>query len=121
MIDGYTAQLGAQHTDTLMAKMNLANLGVRPSLEGLLQNLGERDEARRLYTEVIDGYTAQLGAEHTDTLGAKMGLATLLQNPPLGRIGSSQLGLIVLVCVPLLGILWALLADSDGRARYCRS
>ncbi len=30
---------------------------------------------------------------------------------PLGRIGSSRLALIVLVCVPLLGILWALLAD----------
>ncbi len=46
----------------------------------LLQNLGERDEARRLYTEVIDGYTAQLGAQHTDTLWAKTNLASLLKN-----------------------------------------
>ncbi len=55
VIEGYTAQLGAQHTDTLRAKMNLANL---------LANLGERDEARRLYTEAIEGHTAQLGAQH---------------------------------------------------------
>ncbi len=64
-------QLGAQHTDTLTAKMNLATLR---------KNLGERDEARWLYTEVIDGRTAQLGAQHTDTLRAKTNLASLLKN-----------------------------------------
>ncbi len=42
------------------------------NLATLLQDLGERDEARRLYTEAIDGRTAQLGAPHADTLDAKM-------------------------------------------------
>ena len=77
-IDGYTAQLGAQHTYTLDAKMNLANL---------LKDLGERDEARRLYTEVIEGYTAQLGAQHTHTLTAKMNLAVLLS-----ELGEREIG-----------------------------
>ena len=39
---------GRSHVDTLLAKMRLANL---------LKKLGERDEARALYTEVIAGYT----------------------------------------------------------------
>ena len=68
VIDGYTAQLGAQHTHTLTAKNNLAIL---------LRDLGERDESRRLYIEAIEGRTAQLGAPHTDTLHSKMNLASL--------------------------------------------
>ena len=48
------------------------------AVANLLKDLGERDEARRLYTEVIDGYTTQLGAQHTLTLMAKMSLGSLL-------------------------------------------
>jgi tetratricopeptide (TPR) repeat protein len=65
--------------------------GSLPSLmavANLLQNLGERDEARRLYTEGIEGYTAQLGAQHMHTLSAKMGLANLLAD--LGERGEAR-------------------------------
>eukprot|EP01050_Picozoa_sp_SAG11_P063724 SAG11_NODE_43565_length_164_cov_37.538462_1_plen_54_part_11 len=31
-----------------------------------------------MYLEVIDGYTAKLGADHVSTVTAKMNLATLL-------------------------------------------
>ena len=63
-------KLGADHTDALMAKMNLATL---------LKNQGKTAEAEALYQEVIAGYTEKLGADHTDTLDAKMNLATLLK------------------------------------------
>ena len=69
VVAGFTAQLGATHTSTLAAKMNLAIL---------LKNLGESAEARTMYEEVVAGYTAQLGATHADTLGAKMNQAGLL-------------------------------------------
>ena len=71
VIEGYTMQLGGQHTATLFAKSNLA---------ALLKNLGEPDEGRRLCEEVIEGYTAKLGGQHTDTLGAKNDLAVLLKH-----------------------------------------
>ena len=71
VIAGYTSQLGADHTDTLRAKMNLANL---------LADLGQRTEARDLYEQVIAGRTSQLGADHTRTLDAKMNLAILLDD-----------------------------------------
>ena len=41
--------------------------------------MGEVDEARRLYEEVIAGQTAQLGESHT-TLGSKGNLAIFLAN-----------------------------------------
>jgi TolA-binding protein len=47
------------------------------NLAVLLKNLGERDEARALYTEVIAGYTEQLGSTHTRTFDAKYNLAVL--------------------------------------------
>ena len=50
--------------------MNLANL---------LDDLGQRAEARDLYEQVIAGYTSQL-VHHTRTLDAKMNLATLLDD-----------------------------------------
>ena len=62
-------KLGADHTDALMAKMNLATL---------LKNQGKTAEAEALYQEVIAGYTEKLGADHTDTLRVKGNLATLL-------------------------------------------
>ena len=37
----------------------------------LLDDLGQRAEARDLYEQVIAGYTSQLGADHTDTLMQK--------------------------------------------------
>ena len=39
--------------------------------------LGEVDAARKLYEEVIESQTAQLGASHTDTLITKSNLANL--------------------------------------------
>jgi Flp pilus assembly protein TadD len=68
--------LGAMHPEALEAKMNLASL---------LQNHGESDEARRLYVEVVDGYSLSLGAQDMDTLTAKMNLASLL-----GTLGESD-------------------------------
>ena len=64
-------KLGADHTDALMAKMNLATL---------LKNQGKTAEAEALYQEVIAGYTEKLGADHTDTLRAKGNLAILLHD-----------------------------------------
>eukprot|EP01050_Picozoa_sp_SAG11_P070591 SAG11_NODE_52135_length_107_cov_257.375000_1_plen_35_part_11 len=32
---------------------------------------GQTDEAKAMYLEVIDGYTAKLGADHVDTVTAK--------------------------------------------------
>ena len=69
VIAGYTAQLGADHLDTLDAQLELAIL---------LRVIGENGEARRLYERVIAGYTVQLGAEHLDTLDAQMNLAIVL-------------------------------------------
>ena len=64
--------------DMVPPRRAAGDLGSLNAVANLLKNLGERDEARRLYTDVIDGYTAQLGAQHTDTLRAKNNLATLL-------------------------------------------
>ena len=59
------------HTDPhLLSAMN--NLAV------LLDDLGERAEARAKYEAVVAGYTAQLGPDHTSTLTAKMNLAILI-------------------------------------------
>ena len=52
-------------------------LGELTQLGRFLHKLGETDAARRLYEEVIEGYTAQLGGSHTDTLHAKSLLAEL--------------------------------------------
>jgi hypothetical protein len=48
--------------DMLPTRRAAGSLGSLNAVAILLKNLGERDEARRLYTEVIDGHTAQLGA-----------------------------------------------------------
>ena len=64
--------------DMVPTRRAAGSLGSLMAVANLHANLGERDEARRLYTEVIEGYTAQLGAQHTDTLDAKMNLASLL-------------------------------------------
>ena len=48
------------------------------NLAALLEEMGERAEARRLYEEVVAGETAQLGPAHTSTLRTKYNLATLL-------------------------------------------
>ena len=56
------------------------------SLGVFLYKLGEVDAARKLYEEVIEGQTAQLGASHTETLRTKSNLAILQKN--MGRIES---------------------------------
>jgi hypothetical protein len=66
--------------DMVETRRAAGSLGSLMAVTNLLSNLGERDEARRLHTEVIEGYTAQLGVQHTRTLDAKMNLANLLSN-----------------------------------------
>ena len=53
------------------------DLHTKTQVANLLNNLGQRTEARVLYEEVIAGCISQLGADHTDTLRAKNGLANL--------------------------------------------
>eukprot|EP01052_Picozoa_sp_SAG31_P006934 SAG31_NODE_325_length_17671_cov_9.902743_15_plen_602_part_00 len=45
----------------------------------LLDQQGQTEEARAMYVEVIDGFTAKLGAHHVDTVKAKTNLANLLK------------------------------------------
>ena len=52
----------------LMAKMGLG---------ALLNDVGEKEEARALFNQVIDGHTKNLGAGHATTLLAKRNLASL--------------------------------------------
>ena len=47
-------------------------------VEAALSDYRPKSEARRLYMEVIEGFTASLGASHNLTLMAKMNLANLL-------------------------------------------
>jgi tetratricopeptide (TPR) repeat protein len=63
-----TAQLGADHLDTLRCKSSLAELYHRQ---------GKYDQAESLFKEVIDAQTARLGADHPDTLNSKHNLASL--------------------------------------------
>ena len=69
LLEGIVARLtqsvGANHTDTLAAKGNLANLY-------------SGEAARRLLEEVVAGQSASLGEEHELTLSAKTSLAFLL-------------------------------------------
>eukprot|EP01047_Picozoa_sp_COSAG01_P120076 COSAG01_NODE_48794_length_378_cov_0.494624_1_plen_87_part_00 len=68
VIDGYTAKLGADHVDTVTAKMNLAEL---------YRTQGEFEIAKPMFLEVIDIRTAKLAADHFDTVRAKLNLAIL--------------------------------------------
>ena len=42
--------------------------------------MGEVDAARKLYEEVIEGETAQLGGSHTSTLRSRINFAIFLAN-----------------------------------------
>ena len=74
--------------DMVATRRAAGRLGSLMAVANLLANLGEGDEARRLYTEVIEGRTAQLGAQHPDTLTAKNNLACLLVD--LGERGEAR-------------------------------
>jgi tetratricopeptide (TPR) repeat protein/tRNA A-37 threonylcarbamoyl transferase component Bud32 len=63
-----TAQLGADHPETLTSKNSLAVLYKRQ---------GKYGQAETLFREVIGAQTAQLGADHPDTLSSKASLADL--------------------------------------------
>ena len=52
-------------------------LGELGQLGWFMYSLGEMDAARKLFEEVIEGQTAQLGASHTSTLTTKGNLANL--------------------------------------------
>jgi serine/threonine protein kinase len=63
-----TAQLGADHSDTLVSKSDLA---------GLYGDMGKFDRAEPLLNEVIEGAKVRLGTDHSFTLTYKSNLATL--------------------------------------------
>src|SRR5207302_6484110 len=66
-----TAQLGADHPDTLTGKKELAVL---------YRAQGKLDRAEPLYQEVLQGRTARLGAGHLDTLTSKNDLGVLYRD-----------------------------------------
>src|SRR5579883_620457 len=63
-----TANLGADHPNTLTSKNNLAQL---------YQFQGQYAKAEPLFKEALEGRTAKLGADHPDTLTTKNNLASL--------------------------------------------
>jgi tetratricopeptide (TPR) repeat protein len=71
VVDGYTAQLGARHTETLRAQYNLALC--------LKQNK-QLEHAQSMYEGVVGGWLAQLGPRHAHTLHAQYGLALVLRD-----------------------------------------
>ena len=71
--------VSARRDDTGRVSQVERELGELRQLGWFLYRLGEMDAARKLYEEVIEGQTAQLGASHTSTLVAKRCLATLQQ------------------------------------------
>ena len=54
----------------------------------MLEHMGEVDAARKLYEEVIEGQTAQLGGSHTGTLTTKNNLALLVSN--MGEVDAAR-------------------------------
>ena len=62
--------LGAEHSNTMNAKIILA---------ALLQAQGKLDEARPLYEQALEGRRRTLGSSHPDTLGSMWSLATFLE------------------------------------------
>jgi tetratricopeptide (TPR) repeat protein/tRNA A-37 threonylcarbamoyl transferase component Bud32 len=66
-----TANLGADHPDTLTSKHDLA---------GLYLAQGRDDLAEPLHKEVLQARTVKLGADHPDTLTSKHNLAGLYQD-----------------------------------------
>lgn len=71
VVDGYTAQLGARHTETLRAQYNLALC---------LKQKKQLEKAQSMYEGVVDGWLAQLGPRHAHTLHAQYGLALVLRD-----------------------------------------
>jgi hypothetical protein len=78
---GRTAETGAllQQEETLREVHQLARV---------LDKMGEVDAARKLYEEVIEGRTAQLGGSHTSTLTTKASLGHMLMGE--GKIAESK-------------------------------
>ena len=64
MIRGHTAKLGADHTDTLTAKMNLA----------ILIGTSDRETALQMFVDCVAGFTAKLGPDHQSTKNAQQGV-----------------------------------------------
>ena len=69
--------VSARRDDTGRVSQVERELGELGQLGWFLYRLGEMDAARKLYEEVIEGQTAQLGASHTSTLLSKSNLANL--------------------------------------------
>ena len=118
-----TVQLGPAHTDTLHFKGGLAIL---------LEEMGERAEARRMYEEVVAGqtsepaggdggpcwspatvpspeevvagFTAQLGPEHPHTKRAAENLATCVR-----QLRAPAAAAVACLLVAILGVLVAVL------------
>ena len=69
--------VSARRDDTGRVSQVERELGELGQLGWFLYRLGEMDAARKLYEEVIEGFTAQLGASHQYTRLATSGLAEL--------------------------------------------
>jgi hypothetical protein len=59
--------------------ISVEDLNTAHEVASLFYTHGKYDEAKAVYVEVIAGRTARLGADHVETLRAKMNLALLLQ------------------------------------------
>eukprot|EP01047_Picozoa_sp_COSAG01_P076397 COSAG01_NODE_13401_length_1591_cov_0.839142_1_plen_273_part_00 len=57
-------------------------------LARVLKDMGEVDAARKLFEEVIEGQTAQLGGSHTSTLNTKSNMALLLEG--IGEVDAAR-------------------------------
>ena len=80
--DDKAAAVAAAAISVLRPMMNLAIL---LDEQGGADNIAE---ARQLYEEVVKSSTERLGPEHTDTLGAKLNLAVLVDE----ELGDAKLG-----------------------------
>jgi len=70
-LEGRQRTLGDTHLDTLASTNNLA---------GLLQALGNLDEAEQLFRTAVDGAMETLGNEHPYTVGMQRNLELLVQD-----------------------------------------
>ena len=68
MLEAQTAQLGADHPNTLSTKRSLVSL---------YQAQGQYNRAETLLKEVLNAQTAKLGADHPNTLSSKGRLGSL--------------------------------------------
>eukprot|EP01044_Picomonas_judraskeda_P024284 COSAG03_NODE_6640_length_1026_cov_2.352751_2_plen_115_part_00 len=65
-------------------------LATRFNLASLLDEIGERERARDIYEEVVQGQTEALGASHRETLDTMYHLADLLESQPFSEFSRAR-------------------------------